>query len=347
MKRLLKKIVLSGAVALSILSISSEACTRVMCVEGDRVITARSMDWEENIPTSLWIFPKGINRDGGIDKDSIKWVSKYGSIITSNFDALTSDGMNSQGLVANLLWLGESDYGTSNKPTLSIGAFAQYVLDNYSNVQKAVEGLEKINFQIVAPILPGDDSQAALHLTISDPTGDSAILEFIKGDLVINHSKNYKVATNSPVYDQQLSINTYWEDVGGSAMLPGTHRPADRFARASFYTNNIIKNNIFKDERMAVSRAFSIIRESSVPFGINIPNETALPSTIWRTISDQKALKYYFDSVVSPSVFWVDINKLDLSENGKVKKLDLAYYPNYSGEVSNKFKNDKPFKWFK
>ena len=39
--------------------------------------------------------------------------------------------------------------------------------------------------------------------------------------------------TNSPSYDQQLAINTYWKDVGGLKFLPGTSRAADRFARMS------------------------------------------------------------------------------------------------------------------
>ena len=45
--------------------------------------------------------------------------------------------------------------------------------------------------------------------------------------------------TNSPVYDQQLAINAYWESIGGTVMLPGTNRAADRFARASFYIKAI------------------------------------------------------------------------------------------------------------
>ena len=207
MKKIFAKVSLSVIMMASCLAVNSQACTRVICKSDDRIITARSMDWEENIPTSLWIFPKGIDRDGGINKDSIKWKSKYGSVVAVGFDSVTGDGMNEKGLVVNLLWLSEADYGESNKPTLSIGALAQYVLDLYPNVSEAVKGLKKYDFQIIAPILPGDDRQAAMHLTISDSSGDSAIVEFIDGKIKIHHSKEYKVATNSPVYEQQLSIN--------------------------------------------------------------------------------------------------------------------------------------------
>jgi penicillin V acylase-like amidase (Ntn superfamily) len=43
--------------------------------------------------------------------------------------------------------------------------------------------------------------------------------------------------TNSPTYDQQIALNEYWKLIGGTVMLPGTNRAADRFARASFYIN--------------------------------------------------------------------------------------------------------------
>lgn len=345
MLKKLGKIIFISVVSISGFSINSQACTRVICEGADRYITTRSLDWEENIPSALWIFPKGLKRNGGGD-NPLFWTSKYGSVITSGYDSFTGDGMNEKGLVANMLWLSESDYRKSNNPTLSIGALAQYVLDNYSNVKQAVQGLKSLKFQIITTKLPGDSEDANMHLVISDSSGDSAIFEFIKGKMKVHHSKKYKVATNSPTYNKQLAIDSYWKGVGGKAMLPGTHRPADRFVKASFYTNNITKGKMYDDKKMAISRAFSIIRDASVPIGIDIPHEKKdLPSTIWRSISDQKELRYYLDVVVSPSVFWVDIKKLNLSKKGEVKKLDLSNYPNYSGEVSDMFIKAKPFKW--
>lgn len=385
MKKVLGKVSLSVIMMVSSLSINSQACTRVMCVEDDRVITSRSMDWKKNIPTALWVFPRGMNKNGGVGTKTLNWTSEYGSVVSVGYNAVTADGMNEKGLVANLLWLSEAKYGKSNKPSLSIGAFAQYVLDNYASVEEAVKGLRDTDFQIKSASLPGNEITlpkgtpipiskgkfiklpkattiplpTSMHLAISDASGDSAIVEFVKGEMVINHSKKYKVLTNSPTFEKQLAINSYWKEVGGNAMLPGTHRPADRFVRASFYTNHPVVGKQLKlyttDEKMAVAKAFSIIREASVPLGVSIPL-VSLPnginkpfrilpasSTIWRTVADQKALKYYFDGAVSPSTFWVDINKLNLNKGADVKKLDLSDYPNYAGEVSEKFVKSKPF----
>ena len=43
-----------------------------------------------------------------------------------------------------------------------------------------------------------------VHLAISDPSGVSAILEYVGGKLVIPHGREYQVMTNSPLFDQQL-----------------------------------------------------------------------------------------------------------------------------------------------
>ena len=96
-----------------ILSISeiSSACSRVVYQgPNNYIITARSMDWEDEIPANLWIFPAGMERNGEAGSNSVKWKSKYGSIIASAYDIASADGMNEKRLVANLLWLAESQY---------------------------------------------------------------------------------------------------------------------------------------------------------------------------------------------------------------------------------------------
>jgi choloylglycine hydrolase len=340
----IKPMFMLTAVVAAVISLSSfsDACTRVI-YEGDngQFMTARSMDWQTDLYSDLWIFPRGMERDGGIDENSIKWTSKYGSVVASGFDIGTADGMNEKGLVVNLLYLVEADYGKSNKPTLSVGAWPQYLLDNFASVAEAVKALSVEPFQIIAPPLP-DGAAAGLHISVSDASGDSDIFEHIGGKVVVHHGKQYPVMTNSPSFDQQIALNTYWKDIGGLTMLPGTNRASDRFARASYYAHNTPK---FKEERMAVSAAFSIIRNVSVPLGFSDPKKPNIATTLWRTVSDQKNLKYYFESAISPNIFWVDLKKLDLSKGSKTRRLDLDGHPIFSGEVSDKFKVDKPFKW--
>ena len=55
---------------------------------------------------------------------------RYGSVVTSAFEIASTDGMNEKGLVANLLWLPETEYPVRDqtKPGLAITAWVQYML---------------------------------------------------------------------------------------------------------------------------------------------------------------------------------------------------------------------------
>lgn len=48
-----------------------------------------------------------MERSGEAGPNSVKWTSKYGSVIASGYDISTTDGMNEAGLAANVLWLVE------------------------------------------------------------------------------------------------------------------------------------------------------------------------------------------------------------------------------------------------
>jgi penicillin V acylase-like amidase (Ntn superfamily) len=325
----------------------SNACTRVV-YQGPNgtIITARSMDWRDEIPANLWLFPRGMERQGEVGPNSLKWKSKYGSIIASAWDIATADGMNEKGLVANLLWLTESEYQKfdkeGDKKGLTIAAWGQYVLDNFATVDEAVDELQKESFVIVSDYIPGTTLFTALHLSISDATGDNAIFQFIGGKLVIYHGKSYQVMTNSPIFEEQLAIMSYWQGIPGTIWLPGTNRSADRFVRASYYINAIPQTD---DIRIAVASVFSVIRNCSVPFGISSIEEPNISSTRWRSVSDQKNLVYYFETALTPNVFWVDFSKMDFSENAPVKKLSVENDETYEGSAHDSFKEAKPFQF--
>lgn len=321
------------------------ACTRVVYQgNNNTVLTGRTMDWKEDSHSNLWIFPRGMERSGEIGKNPLKWKSKYGSVVTSAYEICSTDGMNEKGLVANLLWLSESVYPQwdGQKPGLSIAAWVQYVLDSFATVNEAVAEMQKGEFDVVSDMMPDGTRMATLHLSISDSSGDSAIFEYIDGKLVIHHDRSYQVMTNSPIFHQQLALDDYWKNIGGTVFLPGTNRAADRFVRASFYVNAIPK---VEDTVTAVASVFSVIRNTSVPLGISTPGEPNISSTRWRTVSDQKNLLYFFESTIHPNVFWVNLKDVDFSEKAPVKKLDLVSGKVYAGNTADKFVPTKAFKF--
>ena len=320
-------------------------CTRVVYSgTNGMVATGRSMDWKTEMHSNLWAFPRGMMRGGEAGENSLKWTSRYGSVVTSAFEIASTDGMNEKGLVANLLWLPETKYPLrdKNKPGLAITAWVQYMLDNFATVEEAVSYTDEDTFQVVSDMMPDGSRLATLHLSISDAVGDCAIFEYVGGRLTVYHNKDYKVMTNSPTYDKQLALNEYWKTIGGLSFLPGTNRAADRFARASFYINALPKTD---DERIAVASVFSVVRNASVPYGISTPESPEISTTQWRTVSESKSLRYFFESSLTPNTFWVDLRDLDFSEGAPVLKLSIANGEMYHGNTAKEFKIALPFKF--
>lgn len=321
-------------------------CTRILYETGSgSYITGRSMDWSDvEMPTDLWVFPRGMDRNGGTGSDAVTWTSTHGSVILSIYDLATSDGLNEVGLAGNMLYLAESDFGdpaTRGKPTISAGAWLQYMLDKFATVAEAVAAMRDDPMTVISANAP-NGKPATVHLALSDASGDSAIFEFVGGALQIHHGRDYRVMTNSPVYDQQLAISAYWNLVGGQHFLPGTINAADRFARASY---NLKSSPKFADRRAALAAVFSQMRAISTPLGMSDPDKPNISSTLWRSVIEHEARRYYFDSVINPVVLWVDLDALDLSPEASSMKIRLNAPQDTGGDIAGRLAPAEPFEF--
>lgn len=347
MQKMKNTLICGMLVAVFAFVFDTHACTRVVYIGPNQtILTGRTMDFSIDIPANLWLFPRGMERHGQVGPNSIRWVSRYGSIAASSWDIATPDGMNEKGLVANMLWLVQSEYPLFDKEAgkkgLTIAAWAQYVLDNYATVKEAVESLRKEEFVVVTDFIPGTDKFTTVHLSISDATGDSAILEYIKGELVIHHDSSYQVMTNDPLFEEQLAIKGYWDNIPGTIFLPGSNRAADRFVRASYYIKAIPQTS---DPLISVASVFSVIRNVSVPYGISTEGQPHISSTRWRVVADQKRLVYYFENVLTPNVLWVDMKQIDFSPGQPVRKLSLEVGQVYAGNALEHFVETAAFEF--
>ncbi len=337
-----RRALLGAALALAAAP-AAEACSRAVYLgpEG-QVMTGRTMDWLEDMESDLWLFPRGMRRDGAAGPASLTWTSRHGSVITSGYGAGTTDGMNERGLVANLLFLTSTEYPPAagdTRPTLAVSAWGQYVLDSFATVAEAVAAMRAEAFRLVVVRTP-NGLEATVHLSISDASGDSAIIQCLGGRLVIHHGRQFQVMTNDPPFDQQLALNAYWERRGGTVMLPGTNRADDRFVRASFYINAVRQT---ADPIEAAAAVLSVMRNVSVPRGITTPNQPNISSTIWLTVSDHKNLIYYFQDTASPGLVWVRLRELDFAPGAGVRKLALHGQKLLTGDQTSAFRPAEAF----
>lgn len=59
-------------------------------------------------------------------------------------------------------------------------------------------------------------------------------------------------------------------------------------------------------------------------------------------MADQKNRVYYFESTLSPDIFWIDLNALDFSADKSVRKLTLTNGEIYSGDAAVKMQDAEP-----
>ena len=343
-------VVILAALMSMILAPAADACSRVTWLgPNGMVITGRSMDWPYSFHSHLYAVPAGSTQDGAGGVNSLTWTRKYGAIeVAGTTDPAgpidgVFDGMNEKGLVANLLYLGESDFGpapTDNRPRLSFAGWVDYVLTTFSTVNEVVDAFTNPAIYIV-PINfgPGNAAHPTVHLSVTDPSGDSAIIEYLDGKPVIHHGRQFQVMTNSPTYDQQLQLNAKWDNVDKNADLPGSIQSQDRFVRASYYLSKLPQTT---DERQAVAGVFSVMRNVSVPWGVGDPEHPNLSPTYWRSVADETNKIYYFESALSPNIVWVNLNNINFAPGSGVRA--VAVEENYSiiGNIDNALKPAAP-----
>jgi choloylglycine hydrolase len=332
-----------GGLALGLAAQSTHACTRILSNNnGDSVLVARSMDWATTTEPVLTVLPRGLKHDGGkvghetfVKDNALTWTSAYGSVVTTIYGIGTADGVNEKGFSAHMLYFPPADYGArdTSKPGLQAALWAQYALDTSATVNEALANLEKIQVVKIEIQANGATQRATVHLAIEDAGGDSAILEYIDGKLVVHHGRQYRVMTNAPDYDQQLKLLSELDYAKPTmeTVVPGNVNPRARFQRATYYLSVLSPP---KTEREAVAGMFGLIRSVSIPFGAPVNGSTF--DTEYRTVSDLTKKRYYFELTTAPNVVWVDFAKLNLAPGAPVMSLN----PNdidLSGEVGDKF----------
>ena len=315
-------------------------CSRIFWNDNPAAkVVARTFDWGTQYRESLWALPRGIQRSGGAADNPARWTSRYGSLVVVEDERAIADGLNEAGLAAHVLYMEETSYPPPDLavPGVVSTLWLQYYLDNFATVQELVEHLHDIRIEFV---LFGGYTTIPLHLAFEDASGDSAVVEFVNGTLLLHHGPQYTVMTNEPPLDEQLANLQRYQDFGGTiGGLPGGIASQDRFVRASYYLRHLPQPD---GAPKAVAYVMGIAANVSAPFGA--PDGGAAGDTYptwWRTATDVTNRVYYFSSTLAPNVIWVELAKLDLSPGAAVRRLD-ALNPELAGEVSSYFSPATP-----
>ncbi|MTH54947.1 linear amide C-N hydrolase [Bacillus mangrovi] len=292
------------------------------------LVSARTMDWVEVLPTSVDFVPRGQSFPAVKEPGEIKWRNKF-AFVGAGFNGLKPglgtcfyyDGLNEAGLSAASLFLGCTEYPKRGPSQLSSVNIVAYALGNFQNVEEAEAGLSKLT-TIKSAVFPN----ATFHYIISDASANHLVVEFVGGKM-----KTYRtelgVLTNDPPYDwhlnnlvlyEQLSLTDKCNQICGSELvgsgqlgIPGDPTSQSRFVRASFLQQTQFSPATIQQ---GIGAARQIIQTLSVPVGTVYLREYegVYDWTQWTVIRDHNNLGYYFFTDFNSTLYGIKFKELDL-----------------------------------
>jgi len=362
---------LLGSICLVSVPSGADAGTRLLFKgEGDVVITGRTMDSCQEVGSNVWIFPRGIERDGGCGPESLKWTSQFGSIVLSVNDEMTVDGMNERGLVVNGIALPDVSFGQPDgvRSLVCSSIWAQWILDSFGSVRDAVSALESANFFLVPPSSSTEGPFFA-HLAMSDPSGESALLGWNDGKLGIYFGSDFRVLSGTAPFDSQILVTRLRKEFGDAPFLEDPEEAPIEFVTAFITLDRLPKvrqtsfglaNSGEDFSRQANASVLGALRSISTPFGLCHAVRPDFTPTRWRVMYDQKNMVMHVDCAITMNCFTIRLGDLNFSDGSAVRRLSphgaigrgtmtssdgmrIGQFEAQSGDVTGHFENSAPF----
>lgn len=324
---------------------SARACTGIRLQATNRgVVYGRTMEWGTfDLHSRVGIIPHGYSFTGLTPdgKNGRKWKAKYGAVgLDGGGEDYFTDGMNEKGLAVGLFYLpGFTTYPLydKNKSDSSITAIdvTAYILTRFATVDEVRIGMNRVR---VVPVVEKEIGiPVYAHWMVTDPDGESIVIEFIDGELNI-FDNPLGVITNAPNFDwHMINLRNYLklspvampdriiDDIdfaplgAGSGMigLPGDFTPSSRFVRAVAWTQTARPTATSSE---TIYEVFRILDNFNLPLGAaegsggQSSTQGMRSSTIWTTAWDLTERVLYYHTQHNRRVRALYLKKLDFSK---------------------------------
>lgn len=314
-------------------SVPASACSEIF-IDADK-ISARTFDFPFGDGMAV-ITPRGTPQKSA----DLAWTSKFGNVTFkvklpadriklpqdpgATYFLSDVDGINERGLKIGLYFLGEAEYPKADsRPAIEITSLLRYYLDNFETVAEVIADAASGAYRVVE--IPADPSPLRLHMYLHDASGDSAILEYIGGQLIVHRDPRVRVLTNS-IYADSLAALGRYEDFGGKERIPGSTDSLDRFVRGAYNLKHLAPASS-SDE--AVAYGFDTVGTIAACPGDAWP-------TYWTIVTDMTNRRVFIRTASDPDTSYIDLKKIDFSAGRPVLSLDMTL-KDLSGDILPRF----------
>ncbi|WP_069472985.1 linear amide C-N hydrolase [Candidatus Marithrix sp. Canyon 246] len=329
----------------------ANACTGILLKAEDKsTVYGRTMEWGTfDLNSRVTIIPRGYSFTGLTPegKNGKKWETKYGVVGLDMLEKdFLADGINERGLAVGLFYHpGFAKYMSYEKDkarnTITAVDVVAYILTQFDTLKEVRNGMQDI--RVVAVYEEALRKQVDAHWIVTEPSGESLIIEYINGELRI-FDNPLGIITNAPTYDwHMINLRNYinlsavaipaqnikdldFTRLSGSG-LPGDFTPPSRFVRAVAWSQTARE---LKDSEETIYELFRILDNFNVPLGSaegSDNEDTNLngmrSATIWTTAWDLKNKILYFHTQHNRRVRKVELQMINFFKLEEINHIQL------------------------
>lgn len=306
--RLKSGLLLFAVFVMLIAPVYVNACSSFKLQKGDSLVYGHNLnEGDIGVPGLLFVNKRSIyktartwseiataNRE---NPSSFCWISRYGSVTFNNFGRDFPDGgMNEEGL---FIWEMNDDTEypkNENLPKLNQMNWMQFILDNCRTMEEAVKCAH--DFEI---------DGWGWHFFVGDAQGNTAAIEFIKGEIVMHKGSEMPVPAlfNEP-YEREMNLLKYFKGFGGD-YDPDLNDPrVPRFVKTAVMTRD------YNPDQSVVDYGLKMLEQ------IKVDDEPE-----WSVLFDVRKGNIYFKTRINPEVKTVSFDQLDFSNNTPTTMLNI------------------------
>ncbi len=319
-------------VAACLLPAAGISCTTFVLDNNGQPVYGKNMDWRYPVTAYMLVNKRGVEKTTTPppEEKTTTWTSQYGSV-TFNFwgREFPFEGINEAGLFISSMGLSrETEYPEPDaRPPLFVFQWVQYQLDNFSTIEEVIASQQE------ARITHSKELQIGIHFLVGDSTGNSAVLEWLNGQLVVYQEETLpvKVLSNTE-YSTSLDVLSLFWRFGGVLPVPMRNFIPPMFKYLNSYQRFVCATDMLRrfDSRSSgdtVDYAFEILNNTSA--------DVTAGRSRWRTVYDAGSSTIYFKSYYNDAIRFFDITAFDFSCTTPVKALDVN--AELSGDVTELF----------
>ena len=295
---------------------SSYACSSFSIKKNGNVVFGFNFDYYETYG-NVMVNQPGIQKTAflSLEDQPSKWISKYGSI---TFNGISKEqpfaGMNQKGLVVSMMALqnGGKLPKKDKRTALNELQWIQYQLDNSTSVKDVIATNKDIR---ISP-----SYSMKFHYFVCDKSGKSAVIEFLRGKMVIHTGNELPVSLSTNwKYDSSIKQLLDFMVFGDGDRMTNLRKRVDireefegdqRFIKGTYMLKQFKKN----PKNQIVSYAFDVLNFIKL-------NDPRYTMTRWSIVFDPTTMHIYYKTRKNPKIRNLSFKDFVFNANSK----DLVY----------------------